>query len=112
MAKDLTVSILMDFYGQLLTDKQLSALDMYYNEDLSLSEIADEFGISRQGVRDNIKRGEKLLGDYEDKLGLAKRFLDIGAEIKEMNTIINTLEGNEDKVEILKELSRKLSSQI
>lgn len=112
MAKDLTVSILMDFYGQLLTEKQLTALDMYYNEDLSLSEIADEFGISRQGVRDNIKRGEKLLGDYEEKLGLAKRFLDIESEIEEMNRIINTLEGNEDKVLILKELSKKLSSQI
>lgn len=112
MAKDLTVSILMDFYGQLLTEKQLTALDMYYNEDLSLSEIADEFGISRQGVRDNIKRGEKLLSDYEEKLGLAKRFLDIESEMEEMNRIINTLEGNEDKVLILKELSQKLSSQI
>ncbi len=112
MAKDLTISMLMDFYGQLLTDKQLSALDMYYNEDLSLAEIADEFGISRQGVRDNIKRGEKQLSEYEEKLGLAKRFLDISAGIDEMNSIIDTLEGNEDKIKNLKELSAKLSSEI
>lgn len=112
MAKDLTISMLMDFYGQLLTDKQLSALDMYYNEDLSLAEIADEFGISRQGVRDNIKRGEKQLSEYEEKLGLAKRFLDISAGIDEMNSIIDTLEGNEDKIKNLKVLSAKLSSEI
>lgn len=112
MAKDLTISMLMDFYGQLLTDKQLSALDMYYNEDLSLAEIADEFGISRQGVRDNIKRGEKQLSEYEEKLGLAKRFLDISAGIEEMNAIIDSLEGNEEEIKTLKVLSAKLSSEI
>jgi len=112
MAKDLTVSMLMDFYGQLLTDKQLSALDMYYNEDMSLAEIADEFGISRQGARDNIKRGEKQLSEYEEKLGLAKRFLDISAEIKEMNGIVDTLEGNEDKVNNLKRIFARISLEI
>ncbi len=112
MAKDLTISMLMDFYGQLLTDKQLSALDMYYNEDLSLAEIADESGISRQGVRDNIKRGEKQLSEYEEKLGLARRFLDISAGIEEMNAIIDSLEGNEEEIKTLKILSAKLSSEI
>ena len=113
-AKNLTVTMLMDFYGQLLTDKQLAALDMYYNEDLSLAEIADEEGISRQGVRDSIKRGEKLLNDYEAKLGLAKRFAEISAGIAEMNTIIDSLrkDGNEDKISALKEIAQKLSSEL
>ena len=109
--KNLTVTMLMDFYGQLLTDKQLAALDMYYNEDLSLAEIADEVGISRQGVRDSIKRGEKLLNEYEDKLGLAKRFAEISMRITEMNAIIDSLktDGSEDKIAALKELARELS---
>lgn len=114
MAKDLTVTMLMDFYGQLLTDKQLSSLDMYYNEDLSLSEIADESGISRQGVRDNIKRGEKLLMVYEEKLGLARRFLEISSGIKEMNRIIDSLnpKGNVDEIKQLKALSETLLLKI
>ena len=113
-AKNLTVTMLMDFYGQLLTDKQLAALDMYYNEDLSLAEIADEEGISRQGVRDSIKRGEKLLNAYEDKLGLAKRFAEISAGIAEMKAIIDSLrtDGNEDKISALKELAQRLSAEL
>ena len=77
MGKNLNMSILMDFYGQLLTPKQLEALEFYYNDDLSLAEIADEMGISRQGVRDFIKRGEKQLEELEEKLGLAGRFEEI-----------------------------------
>ena len=67
MAKDLNVTILLDVYGQLLTEKQRNAIDMYYNEDLSLSEIADVIDISRQGVRESIKQGEKQLKNYEEK---------------------------------------------
>lgn len=113
-AKNLTVAMLMDFYGQLLTDKQLAALDMYYNEDLSLAEIAEEEGISRQGVRDSIKRGEKLLNEYEDKLGLAKRFTEISAGIAEINAVIDSLKNDagEEKIAALKELAQKLSSQL
>ena len=92
MTKNLTMSMLMDFYGQLLTDKQRDTVDLYYNEDLSLSEIAEEIGISRQGVRDSIKRGERLLNEYEEKLGLAGRFLEIRSRISEMDKIIDTLE--------------------
>ena len=110
--KDLSVTMLMDFYGQLLTDKQLQALDMYYNEDLSLAEIAQEEGISRQGVRDSIKRGEKQLEEYEEKLGLAKRFLRISEGIEEMNSLIDSLAPAEDeeKTERLKMISRQLKS--
>jgi len=110
--KNLSVTMLMDFYGQLLTEKQLAALDMYYNEDLSLAEIAQEEGISRQGVRDSIKRGEKQLEEYEDKLGLAKRFLRISEGIEEMNSVIDSLvpNGNEEKTARLKELSKQLKA--
>ena len=74
MAKDMKVAYLLDFYGDLLTDKQRESLDFYYNDDLSLGEIGADLGISRQGVRDNIKRAEAILFEMEDKLGLAQKF--------------------------------------
>ena len=74
MEKNLNVSVLLDFYGDMLTEKQREAVECYYNDDLSLSEIADNQGISRQGVRDAIKRAEALLFEMEDRLGFAKRF--------------------------------------
>lgn len=70
MGKDLSVSVLLDFYKQLLTQKQSDALDLYYNQDLSLSEIAQHMGITRQGVRDNIKRGEKRFSVMRRSLAL------------------------------------------
>ena len=79
MSKDLSISVLLDFYKQLLTQKQSDALDLYYNQDLSLSEIAAYMGITRQGVRDNIKRGEKQLLSYESEIGLAGRFAKVSA---------------------------------
>lgn len=69
-------ALLFDFYGQLLTDKQIGILDMYVNNDLSLGEIAEELGISRQGVHDTVKRSVKALEDYEVRLGLVKRYMD------------------------------------
>ena len=74
MEKNLNVSILLDFYGAMLTEKQREAVEYYYNDDLSLSEIADNQGISRQGVRDAIKRAEALLFEMEECLGFARRF--------------------------------------
>lgn len=74
MAKDYQVGLLLDFYGSLLTDRQKDVISLYYEEDLSLAEIADEVGITRQGVRDAIKKAESILTETEEKLGLAKRF--------------------------------------
>lgn len=71
MSKNLEIGILLDIYGKLLTDKQYDVLDLYYNDDLSLAEIAEQYDISRQGVHDSIKRGEELLLNYESVLGLA-----------------------------------------
>ncbi len=74
--KDLNIGYLLDFYGDILTERRRDALDLYYNDDMSLSEIAEEMGISRQGVRDLIKKAEEELNFYEEKLGLAKKFAD------------------------------------
>ena len=72
--KDLKIGFLLDFYGDVLSERKRTVLDYYYNDDLSLAEIASEIGISRQGVRDLIKKAEEELRFYEEKLGLAARF--------------------------------------
>lgn len=69
------MALLFDFYGPLLTEKQSKIWDLYYQEDLSLSEIAGQEGISRQAVHDLLKRTEKILEGYEQRLGLIFRFL-------------------------------------
>ena len=69
-----TSSMLLDFYGELLTEKQRECFDLHYNEDLSLSEIAEQLGISRQGVWDNIRRAESAMEAVEEKTGLLSRF--------------------------------------
>jgi len=74
MAKKLEISDLYDAYSALLSEEQAVALDLYYNEDLSLAEIAEQTGISRQGVRDRIKHGESLLLFYEEKLHLCRKY--------------------------------------
>lgn len=81
MAKDLHITFLLDFYGDMLTDKQREVIECYYNEDLSLAEIAEEKGITRQGVRDAIKRAELQLLEMEERLGLAKRFREVQEEL-------------------------------
>ena len=71
------MTMLLDFYGDVLTERQKEFFDLYYNEDLSLSEIAENYGISRQGVRDVIVRAEAVMTELEDKTGLMKRFMQI-----------------------------------
>ena len=75
--KNLEISQLLDFYGETLTERKRAVMNLYYNEDLSLSEVASEVGISRQGVRELIKKTESELLSLEEKLGLAKRFNDL-----------------------------------
>ena len=72
--KNLKIGYLLDFYGNLLSEKKRIALDRYYNDDLSLAEIAEELAISRQGVRELIKRAEEELLFYEDNLRLEEKF--------------------------------------
>jgi predicted DNA-binding protein YlxM (UPF0122 family) len=76
------ISLLLDFYGQLLTDRQYEILDLHYNNDYTLSEIAQQLNISRQGVYDNEKRGRAVLNEYEEKLGLVNKFSDQRQKIK------------------------------
>jgi predicted DNA-binding protein YlxM (UPF0122 family) len=87
MAKDLSISVLLDFYGDMLTEKQKDVVELYYNEDLSLAEIAEHSGITRQGVRDSIKRAEAQLKEYEERLGLAKRFNAMGEGLEEIQRL-------------------------
>ena len=70
MEKNVRMAILFDYYGELLTEKQKEYFDLYYGENLSLSEIAENDGISRQGVRDVIVRAESIMEDAEAKLGI------------------------------------------
>lgn len=85
MEKNIEVSLLFDFYGELLKPSGRQAVDLYYNEDLSLGEIADRVGITRQGVRDSIKRCEQLLFQFEEKLGLYKRFRELENGLDEIS---------------------------
>ncbi len=66
--------MLLDFYGDVLTEKQREAMDMYYNDDYSLAEIAENTAISRQGVRDRLQKSERIIMELEDKLHLFERF--------------------------------------
>ena len=75
------MAMLFDFYGDLLTDRQKEFYDLYYNEDLSLAEIAENYGISRQGVRDVIVRAEAAMTEIEDKTHLIRRFHQMQKEL-------------------------------
>ncbi len=72
--KDLQIGYLLDFYGEVLPERRREIMDLYYNDDLSLSEIAETFGITRQAVRETVKKTETELYFYEEKLGLLRRF--------------------------------------
>ena len=91
MAKNLEMSYLLDFYGDVLTGKQRDMMQQYFNMDLSLSEIADNFNITRQGVRDAIKRGEKTLTDLEDQIGFAAKYRDIVNGIEQIKTLAQNI---------------------
>lgn len=84
MGKNLEFGYLLDIYGELLTEKQYEMLDLYYNGDLSLAEIAQQHGISRQGVHDSIKRGEELLLGYEKVLKLSDRQREYEKTLREL----------------------------
>lgn len=88
--KNLNIGYLLDFYGEILTERKRTVLEYYYNDDLSLAEIADEIGISRQGVRDSIKKGEEELLFLEAKLGLAERFQKYGESVGRIRAIAET----------------------
>ena len=100
MAKDLKLSALLDFYGPFLSQKQRNLLHHYYNEDLSLSEIAENESITRQGVRDIIKRGEIQLKKYEDECGWCQNIL-------ALQSIIESNKPDIEKLKVIKNIVNK-----
>lgn len=104
MKDNLNTSLLLDYYGQLLTEKQRDALDMYYNLDLSLGEIAEEIGVTRQCVRDTIKKGEERLFLFEEKIGMCGFAALIEMETEHIEKELSSFSG-EAKDNILKSLA-------
>ena len=119
MAKNMEIALLFDFYGDMLTDKQRDVVELYYNDDLSLAEIAENEGITRQGVRDSIKRAESQLLEIEERLGLARRFRemregldsirDAAREIQELNSRFGYSREIQERAERIEKLSQKMA---
>ena len=111
MEKQVKISVLLQIYGKLLTEKQYNLLDDYYNNDLSLSEIAENEGITRQAVRDNLKKGENNLFEYEEKLGIMKTTItkqETIADVLSEITKINNKMSDEEIAKILNDVKEKL----
>lgn len=93
--KDLRIAYLLDVYGDVLTERKAEVLDMYYNEDFSLSEIAEQIGISRQGVRDLIRKGQDELLFLEEKLGLAQKLSAMREHVDSLTSLLRDSEHSE-----------------
>ena len=112
MEKKVEVSMLLQIYGELLTEKQYRVIDYYYNEDLSLSEIAENEEITRQGVRDIIKKGEKKLFEYEEKLLFMKKTINQEKLVQHILVNLNKIQkdSSDEKVSnILEEVKKELN---
>ena len=109
--KNMKIAYLIDFYADVLDDHTRDIMKAYYNDDLSLAEIAEDEGISRQGIRHIVKKGEDQLLFLESKLAIAKRHEEIVEINDELSSVIEKLETeavNDEYVLSLKELSKKL----
>ena len=112
------MSMLFDFYGDLLTDRQKEFYDLYYNEDLSLAEIAENYGITRQGVRDVIVRAEAYLTEVEDKTHLIRRFHEMRRQIAAVDSLADQLlahnreKGQDAQLEQLAKEIKQLTEQL
>lgn len=112
MNEILEQTLLFDFYGELLTEHQKDIYTQFMLEDLSLSEIAQDAGISRQGVHDLVKRCQKILEGYEEKLHLVERFLSVKEKVHEMNKILDSSLENREEPEVMAMKIRKISDTI
>ena len=111
MDKKVEISMLCQIYGKLLTEKQFDYINGYYNNDLSLAELAENYGITRQAARDNIKKGENKLFEYEEKLQIMKTTLNtekIIAKILAQISTIKTQYSDEKIAEILENIKNEL----
>ena len=110
--KNVEISMLCQIYGKLLTEKQFEFINDYYNNDLSLSEIAENYNITRQAARDNIKKGERKLFEFEEKLNIMKKTLQQEQKIAEiLYKITKIKEKSSDKqvAHILNEIKYELN---
>jgi|BioPla2DNA2_1021312.scaffolds.fasta_scaffold00162_5 predicted DNA-binding protein YlxM (UPF0122 family) len=110
MNKEYRIAVLMDIYGNLLTDKQREVMELYYYEDLSLSEIAEHEKITRQGVHDSIKRAEQTLSDLEQKLCVAEKLVKCRKLFEKINTLAQNI--NDLSTSLGHSENVKLSSEI
>ena len=112
MENNVKISMLNQIYGKLLTQKQYEIIDDYYNNDLSLSEIAENNNITRQAVRDILKKGEKKLFEYEEKLMFMKRMLNQEKRIEKVLAELTKIQKNDSDQEIaqiLESIKRELN---
>lgn len=108
--KDMQISLLLDFYGDILSERRREMTALYYNDDLSLSEIAEITGISRQGVRDAVKKSEAELLSLEEKLGLAGRYDDLRKQIAIISSQLRDIEtDNEEAASKIQMIAKELS---
>ncbi len=105
-------ALLYDFYGELLTDHQKEIYGQFVLEDLSLSEIAQSEGISRQGVHDLVRRCQKILEGYESKLHLVEKFLSVKKMVQEINDVLDSYESRDVEPEVMAERIRRISDTI
>lgn len=108
LKKTVEISVLYDFYSQLLTEKQRDIVDLYYNQDLSLGEIAEELDVSRQAVYDMLKRTERLLYQYEEKLNFIKLTNIKNRKILNILDGIIDLENELDSIPSSKQLTKQI----
>lgn len=114
MEKNVEVSLLFDFYGELLKPSCRQAVELYYNEDLSLAEIAAQTGITRQGVRDSIKRSELQLFEFEEKLGLLKKFVELERGLEEISSLSQNINliSTDEKIQLLASQINNIASTL
>ena len=105
-------ALLYDFYGELLTDHQKDIYEQFVLEDLSLGEIAKDAGISRQAVHDLVKRCQKILEGYEDKLHLVEKFLFIKEKVHELDNVLDTCLEDGTEVKAMVDKARAISDTI
>lgn len=106
------LSVLFDYYGEVLTEKQTEICDMYYNQNLSLGEISEIMGITRQGVRDSLKKSEKILLFHEEKLGIYKKDLTVAKMIDDVDLLLDESDIGSSYKDRIKEITEKIKNLI
>ena len=110
--KNLNLCVLYDFYGNMLTDKQREVFEMYYSEDLSLAEIADQMEITRQGVSDAVNKARRQLNDYEKKLGLVARYRALSRQAEACLSALDEIRADEGSLDAMNRARRALENII